>query len=242
MEFGAATYGLGLLAGALSTLSPCVLPLIPVLVASAANAHRWGPLSLGAGLALSYTLMGLVLAPLASSLGLDPDTFRLAGAIVLILFGLILLVPIFQAGMARATAGLGDSGQRMLQRVSANGLAGQLLVGLILGIVWTPCVGPTLGAATTLASRGQNLGQIALLMLLFGIGAAAPLVALGLLSRATLLRIRGRLLSAGTIGKKILGLVLVGLGLLIATGLDLHLQAWVLDHSPDWLTALTTRF
>jgi cytochrome c-type biogenesis protein len=242
VDFGPATYGLGLLAGALSTVSPCVLPLIPVLVASAANAHRLGPLSLGAGLALSYTLVGLVLAPLASSLGLDPDIFRIAGAALLVLFGVILLVPRMQERIARATAGFGDAGQRLLQRVTTNGLAGQLLVGLLLGVVWTPCVGPTLGAATTLASRGQNLGQIALLMLMFGLGAAAPLVALGLLSRATLVRIRGRLLSAGAIGKKILGVVLVALGVLIATGWDLHLQAWVLDRSPQWLTGLSTRF
>ena len=161
---------------------------------------------------------------------------------MLLLFGVILLVPQLQDGIARATAGLGDAGQRALQRVSMNGLAGQLLVGLLLGVVWTPCVGPTLGAATTLASRGQNTGQIALLMLVFGVGAAAPLVALGSLSRATLMRIRGRLLRAGTIGKKILGVVLVTLGVLIASGFDQHLQAWILDRSPAWLTALTTRF
>ena len=242
MDFGPATYGLGLAAGALSTLSPCVLPLIPVLVASAAKAHRFGALSLGAGLALSYTVVGLVLAPLGASLGLDPDTFRFAGAAAMVVFGVVLLVPQLQDGMARATAGMSNAGQQALQRVTVDGLAGQLLVGLLLGIVWTPCVGPTLGAATTLASRGENLGQIALLMLIFGVGAALPLVALGLLSRATLTRIRGQLLSAGSIGKKILGLVLVGLGALIATGLDLHLQAWILDRSPQWLTALTTRF
>ncbi len=242
MDFGPATYGLGLAAGALSTLSPCVLPLIPVLVASAANAHRWGPLALGVGLALSYTVMGLILAPLGASLGLDPDVFRVAGAAALALFGVILLVPQMQGGIARAAGAFGDAGNRLLERVRIDGLSGQLLVGLVLGVVWTPCVGPTLGAATTLASRGQNLGQIALLMVIFGVGAAAPQVALGLLSRATLLRIRGRLLIAGAMGKKILGVVFLGLGVLIATGFDLHLQAWVLDHSPPWLTTLTTRF
>jgi len=76
MSFGPTTYGLGLLAGALSTLSPCVLPLLPVLLAAAAGAHRWGALALGAGLALSFTLVGIFLATLGASLGLDPDTFR----------------------------------------------------------------------------------------------------------------------------------------------------------------------
>jgi cytochrome c biogenesis protein CcdA len=242
MTFGPATYGLGLVAGVLSTLSPCVLPLIPVLVASAAGAHRVGPLCLGAGLALSYTLMGLLVVPLGASLGLDPDLFRTVGAALLLLFGVVLLAPVLQGGFARATAGLADAAQRLLQRVTIDGPGGQLLVGLLLGVVWSPCVGPTLGAAATLASRGENPGQVALVMGLFGLGAAAPLVTLGLLSRSMLLRVRGRLLAAGTLGRKILGMVLVVLATLILVHGDLVIQSWVLDHAPDWLIALTTRF
>ena len=77
MNFGPATYGLGLIAGALSTLSPCVLPLLPVLIASAVNAHRWGAMALGIGLALSFMIVGIFLATLGTSLGLDPETFRI---------------------------------------------------------------------------------------------------------------------------------------------------------------------
>lgn len=100
--------------------------------------------------------MGLILAPLGASLGLDPDTFRYAGAAALVLFGVILLVPQMQGGIARVAGTFGDAGQRLLQRVTIDGLSGQLLVGLVLGIVWTPCVGPTLGAATTLADIGSG--------------------------------------------------------------------------------------
>jgi cytochrome c-type biogenesis protein len=79
-------------------------------------------------------------------------------------------------------------------------------------------------------------------MLIFGVGAAAPLVLLGSLSRAGLTKMRGRLLNAGKVGKQVLGLVMLGLGVLIVTGLDKSLEAWVLDRTPDWLTAVTTRF
>src|SRR6266850_5528834 len=242
MNFGAATYGLGVIAGALSTLSPCVLPLVPVLLASAINAHRWGALALGAGLALSFTIVGIFLATLGASLGLDPDTFRVVGAVILTVFGLILLVPKLQDVFASATGALSNSGGHLLARVTFDGFTGQFLVGLLLGVVWSPCVGPTLGAATTLASQGKDLGQIGLLMLLFGLGAAAPLVLLGSLSRARLTRVRGRLLNAGKVGKQVLGLVMLGLGILIAAGLDKSLEAWVLDRTPDWLTTVTTRF
>ena len=242
MDFGVATYGLGLLAGALSTLSPCVLPLVPVLVAAAVSAHRWGAVALGVGLALSFAVVGLFVATLGASLGLDPETFRTVGAAFLALFGLILLIPWLSNHFARATSRMSNSGNTLLSRITGNGLNGQFVVGAALGIVWSPCVGPTLGAATTLASQGRNLTQIAFLMLVFGIGAAAPLVLLGSLSRARMLAMRGRLLSAGHYGKQAFGLVMVILGVLIATGLDKSFEAWILDRSPDWLTRLTTRF
>lgn len=242
MTFGAATYGLGLLAGALSTLSPCVLPLAPVLIAAAVNAHRWGALALGAGLTLSFTVIGIFLATIGATLGLDADILRTVGGVMLATFGAILLLPRLQTAFAGATATLGNSGHRLLARLTLDGLAGQFVVGLLLGVVWSPCVGPTLGAATTLAAQGRDLGQISLLMLIFGVGAAAPLMLVGSLSRASLGRARGRLLDAGKYGKRLLGLVMAVLGVLIATGSDKPVEAWILDHTPGWLTAATTQF
>ncbi|GAC1303405.1 MAG: cytochrome c biogenesis CcdA family protein [Steroidobacteraceae bacterium] len=242
MNFGPATYGLALIAGTLSTLSPCVLPLLPVLIASAVNAHRWGALALGTGLALSFMIVGIFLATLGASLGLDPETFRSIGAVTLAIFGLILLMPKLQDLFARATSTLSNSGNQLLARVTFGGLPGQFLIGILLGVVWSPCVGPTLGAATTLASQGKNLGQIGLLMLIFGVGAAAPLVLLGSVSRASMTKIRGRLVTGGRYGKQLLGVVLLALGVMIATGADKTFEAWILDHTPDWVTAATTKY
>ena len=242
MNFGPTTYGLGLLAGALSTLSPCVLPLVPVLVATAVSAHRWGAVALGVGLALSFAVIGIFIATIGVSLGLDADTLRTAGGVILAAFGVILLVPTLQVLLAQVTGSLTRSGGDLLAKAPGDGLVGQFWVGSLLGLVWSPCVGPTLGAATTLASQGKDLGQITLLMLIFGFGAAAPLIVLGSLSRASMLRVRGRLLTAGHRGKQVFGVLLIGMGVLIASGLDKSLETWLLDHSPDWLTQLTTRF
>jgi cytochrome c-type biogenesis protein len=242
MNFGLGTYALGLLAGALSILSPCVLPLVPVLIGAAVNAHRWGAVALGVGLALSFTMVGIFAATLGASLGLDPDTFRTVGAVILAVFGLILLVPRLQDGFARAAGALSNSGNQLLGRITLQGLTGQFVIGALLGIVWSPCVGPTLGAATTLASQGRDLAHISLLMLIFGIGAAAPLVMLGSLSRSSLMKVRGRLLSTGKYGKQLFGFVMLVLGILIATGVDKSVESWILDRSPDWLTRMTTRF
>jgi cytochrome c-type biogenesis protein len=242
MTFGVATYGIALLAGILTALSPCVLPLLPVLMGSAVTAHRRGPWALAAGVALSYAMAGVFLASVGASLGLDGETFRQTAAVLLVLFGVILLSVRLQALFVRATAGLTGSGQTLLSRFTLDGVGGQFALGLLLGIIWSPCVGPMLGAATTLASQGRDLAQISLLMAVFGIGASVPMLLIGSLSRATMLRVRGSLNTAGKRGKQFLGIALLLIGALILSHTDRRLEAWLLDHSPAWLTALTTRY
>lgn len=242
MDFGPGTFALGYLAGVLSTLSPCVLPLLPILMATAVAQHRFGPLALAAGLTLSFTLVGVFIAALGASIGLDQGVLRQGGALLLIGFALVLLVPALQTRFAAATAVVGASGDGLLARIPGTGWGGQFAVGLVLGIVWSPCVGPTLGAASTLASQGRNLGRIALLMLLFGLGAGTPLLVIGSLSREAITRTRGRLLAFGRRGRWLLGAALLIVGLAILSGADKRFEAWAVEHSPDWLTALTTRF
>jgi len=242
MDFGPVTFGLGYLAGLLSTLSPCVLPLLPILIATAVSRHRFGPLALAAGLTLSFTLVGLFIATLGASIGLDQGVLRMGAALLLAGFGLVLLVPVLQTRFANATAGLAASGDGLLARITGAGWSGQFAVGLVLGIVWSPCVGPTLGAASTLASQGRDLGQIAMLMAVFGLGAATPLLVIGTLSREALTRTRGRMLAFGQRGRWLLGLALLVAGLAILSGGDKRAEAWVVEHAPDWLTELTTRF
>ncbi len=230
------------LAGLLSTLSPCVLPLIPIVLGTAASEHRYGPLALAIGLALSFTLVGLFVATIGFSLGLDAGLFRTVGGALLLATGFVLLVPRLQAGVALAAGPAANWTEQRLGGFNATGLRGQFAVGLLLGVVWAPCVGPTLGAASIMAARGENLGQVALTMAAFGIGAAVPLLLIGTLSRAALHRWRGRMLAAGSGAKQLLGAALVAVGLLIVTGLDKSLEATLVEHSPDWLTEITTAF
>jgi len=242
MEFGLATYGLSLLAGVLSTLSPCVLPLVPILLASAVLAHRLGPLAMAGGLILSFTAVGVFIAAAGASLGLQQDSLRGVAAVLLMVFGAILLLPQLQERFAVAVSGLSSGGQALLSRVTLDGLPGQFVLGLLLGLVWSPCVGPTLGAAITLASQGESLAQITLVMAIFGIGASLPLILLGLASRQALARWRGRLLEAGRRGKQMLGGIMLVLGIAILTGGDKVFEAWILGIAPDWLVRLTTSY
>jgi len=242
MAFGLGSYGFGFLAGLLSTLSPCVLPIIPILLGSATNAHPRAPLALAGGLAVSYALIGTGLAWAGSALDLDASLFRSAGAVILGLFGLVLMSGSLQQRFAIATSGVGNAGNKLISRMNLDGLIGQFAIGLVLGVVWSPCVGPTLGAAVVLASQGTHLPQVALLMGIFGIGAALPIVALTYVSRSAMLKMRGKLMQAGKTGKVILGAVLIALSALILSGTDKAMESWLVDHSPSWLTSLTTRF
>ncbi len=234
--------GAGYLAGVLSTLSPCVLPLLPLVVGSALAAHRAGALLLAAGLALSFTAIGLFVATVGFAIGLDGGVFRTASAVVLMVIGLVLLSGALQARFARATGGVGDAGNRLLARLSPRGLWGQFIVGVVLGAVWSPCVGPTLGAASVLAARGEDLPAVGAVMLAFGWGAATPLLLVSFLSRGALLRWRGRMARAGQAGKVLLGAGALTVSVLILTGLDRSVEAALVNASPDWLTDLTTQF
>ncbi|MDP1635448.1 MAG: cytochrome c biogenesis protein CcdA [Gallionellaceae bacterium] len=240
MDFGFSAYGLSFAAGGLSTLSPCVLPLVPILLGTAATAHRLGPFALAGGLMLSFTAVGVFVASLGASLGIDQALFRDAAAVLLLAFGMLLLSARLQERFALAASGVSGAGQGLLSRLTLDGLPGQFVLGLLLGIIWSPCVGPTLGAAITLASQGESLAQVALVMALFGLGAGLPLLLLGFASREAMLRIRGRLMSAGKLGKQVLGGVMLLLGAAILTGGDKLFEAWVLRSAPSWLVTLTT--
>lgn len=237
-----ATVAFALLAGLLSTLSPCVLPLLPVVLGAAVSEHRFGPAALALGIALSFTAIGILVATVGVAIGLDTDAFRIAAAILLLVIGTVLLVPRLQQRVAVAAGPFGNWAEARFGGFSSAGLGGQFGVGLLLGAVWSPCAGPTLGAASLAAASTDNIGSVAATMAAFGIGAALPLLGLGLLSRGAAMRWRDRLRAAAGFVKPLMGAALLAAGLLIVTGLDKRAEATLVDASPAWLTSLTTRF
>jgi cytochrome c-type biogenesis protein len=239
---GAETIGLGFLAGMLSTLSPCVLPLLPLVLGGAMAAHRFGMAALTVGMVLSFVAAGLFVATIGFAIGLDGEVFRIVTAVVLAIVGIALFSEALQQRFAAATSGLGNAGNRLVARFAPGGWFGQFFIGLMLGLIWSPCVGPTLGAASMLAAQGQNLGSAALTMGAFGLGAAVPLVAVGSMSREMLKRWRGRMMGAGKTGKRVFGVGALAVSLLILTGSDRIVETFLVNVSPAWLTNLTTRF
>lgn len=237
---GVATYGLSFAAGGLSTLSPCVLPLIPILLGSTVSESKLAPMALGSGLALSFAVTGTALASLGQLFDFDPAILHVVSAALLAAFGLMLLSARLQRRFASATTGVGNAGHALAASLNPEGLRGQFMLGLLLGVAWSPCVGPTLGVAIGLASQGKQIAQVALIMLLFGLGASLPIIGLGMLSRQGMQKFRGKLLLLGGKGKQLLGAFMLALGAMMLTGTDKLVEAGLLGVTPEWLLRLTT--
>ncbi len=233
---------LAFLAGCLTIFSPCVLPILPLTLGAASAQGRWGSLFLAVGLTLSFVAIGMFVAVIGFNIGLDEGFFRAIAAVMMIAVGFVLAVPAMQVRVALASGPLSGWIDQRFGGNLVSGYGGQFMLGLLLGAVWAPCVGPTLGAASVLAAQGENLGQVTLTMTSFGLGSATPLLILGMLSREVLMRWRGKMLSASSGLKTVLGGLLVTSGVLILFGLDKVIESQLIELSPDWLTELTTRF
>lgn len=242
MELSLGSVGFGFMAGLFSTLSPCVLPLLPLVIGPALGASRLGLPALAAGLVTSFVAIGLFVATLGFSIGLDGDVFRSVAAGLLGLIGVVLLSTSLQVRFASATGGFADAANQRLARFVPRGPSGQFVLGLLLGAVWSPCVGPTLGAASLLAAQGRDLATVGTIMAAFGLGTALPLLVVAALSRQALQRWRGGLIRAGRIGKMVLGTAALGVAGLILSGADRSLETLLTNASPAWLLDLTTRF
>jgi cytochrome c biogenesis protein CcdA len=232
---------LAFLAGVVGVLSPCVWPLVPVVVSSASVGGRRGAVGLAAGMSVSFALAGSILSWALVSLRLDPELFRHVAGALLLAAGAVLVVP---GGKDRVTALLsgwidGSSfGEAAREAGGGPGIASQLGVGALLGVVWLPCVGPTLGAAIGLASMGQSMGKAFLVMLAYGVGTAGVLLAAGLTSGKALRRWRPRLAAGGAFGLRLLGGSLLLVGLLVLTGADKTLEAMAVDLLPAWVYSI----
>lgn len=238
----AGSLALGWLAGALSTLSPCVLPLLPIILLGAARQGPLGPLALAAGLMVSFTAAGILLATVGFAIGISGDVVRDAGAFVMAVFGIVLLVPRLQLAFAGAMGAATGGSNSLLERLSPDGLAGNFVLGAVLGLVWAPCTGPTLGAAVGMAAQSETALRAAAIMAAFSVGAITPLLVLAYGSRQAIGQRRERLQRFAAAAKPAMGGILVVLALAIWSGLDKRIETILTEAMPDWLVALTTRF
>ena len=233
---------LAFVAGLVTILNPCVLPLVPIIIATAIGKSRWGPAALAAGLVASFSTFGLLVIAFGFSVGIDERLLRTLAGGLLLVAGTVMLVPRAQAAMTAAAAPLTGAGQRLLGTTSGEGAVGQFVVGALLGMVWAPCVGPTLGIAIAAASQGESLLSAFGIFLIFGLGVATSILAFAYGSRKALGE-KGRALQAvARYAKPIFAVAVIAVGIMVLTGVDRMIEVWALDRAPQSLVEFTTRF
>lgn len=242
MDIPLAHLGLSLVAGSLTTLSPCVFPILPLVIGGAVQANRLAPLAMALGMAVSFALIGVVLGALGPALGIDSDSVRLLGAWLLIAFGLIMLVPVLNRRFTAWMLPIASSANAASTKLDGGSLTGALLLGGVLGLVWSPCSGPLLASALTLVASEGGALRGGTILGLFGIGAAMPLIAVAYASRRGFNAARGWALARIDGIKKGFGGLILLTGLAILSGADKWLEAWIVAALPDTWVQATTLF
>jgi cytochrome c-type biogenesis protein len=223
-------------AGLVTVLSPCVLSLLPVILANSALAGRLRPFGIIIGFVVFFSGITLLLSLLVRQIGFSPEIHRTAAAFIFIAMGLILAVPDFKSVFERLTspmmaaAGVGGS--------DTSGFGGGLLTGAGLGLAWTPCVGPIMASVITLALNQQTTWQSASTALAFSLGTAIPMglaVVFGnrLYSRISFLKRNSARI------QQVMGFLILAVGLAIWFGIDRTIQVTLFQAFPGWEALLT---
>src|SRR5215208_4432458 len=217
-----------LLAGAATAVSPCVLPVLPVVLSAGSTGGRRRPLGIVTGLTLSFTFATVALVYVIDALGLPPDLLRMVAIVVLLVFGATLLVPAFGG---RVEGWLTRIAPKPRPGRDRGGFWSGLAVGLSLGLVYAPCAGPILaGVITVSASQPFTAGRLAV-ALAYGLGTAVVLYALMLGGRRLTRRLSGQSarLQLAT------GAVMVLVALLMLGDYDLRFQTAIANDLPAFL-------
>lgn len=227
------------LAGLLTLINPCVLPVLPIVLVGALNANKAGPLALAAGMSVSFVVFGVLVTAFGAGIGLTQDRLAQIGAVLMVVFGLILLVPMLASRFEMATAGVAAGADARMNDVDVGSLRGQFLGGLLLGTVWSPCIGPTLGGAIALASQGENLGYVTLIMCAFALGVSTLIIGLGLGAREAIRTRAQALRGVAERSKPIIGATFVAIGAMLFFQFHHVIEGWLLDIMPIWLQDLS---
>lgn len=217
---------LALLGGFLTVCSPCILPVLPIMVGRSLHSHRYGPLALVAGLVGGFAVAGSLLGISASWFTHLASQLRTIAIILLLIIGLLALFPTWSHRLFSYIPKL-----RWHKEPMRVGLAGEFWLGTQLGLLWTPCAGPVLGSILILAAVDHQVQGAFKLLLLYGIGAAIPMLMFAYggryLSRRLLaLRVHGDRL------QRLGGAVVVGTAIAILLGWDVQVQLWLAPFFP----------
>ena len=219
-------------AGVLTIASPCVLPMAPVVLgATIAQPGRLRPLAIALGFAVAFSTAALVLGAFASALPVSPGLLRDLAALALAAFGVLMLWTRPMHALAARLGGVMTRADGLARRAGA-GNAGAFVLGLTLGVLWTPCAGPVLGSILTLIATAMDLAWAAVLLGGYALGAALPMLAIGYGGRYATTRVRRISPYTGGI-QRAFGVLIIALAVAMLFQLDTPAVAWISNFLPQ---------
>ena len=221
------------LAGIITILSPCILPILPILLSSSVGGVESGkarPLGVVTGFVLSFTFFTLFLAVIVRVSNISADTLRIVAVLVVAGFGLSLLVDKLQQKVEMLFSRLAS---RVPQSSPRSGFGAGVVVGLSLGLLWTPCVGPILASVITLALSETVTANTLLVTLAYSLGTAIPMLLIMVGGRKLLQSVPWLLQNTAKI-QKAFGILMLLTAIAMLAGVDRQFQTFILDRFPQY--------
>lgn len=223
------------LAGIVTVLSPCILPLLPIILSSSNGKGKQKPIGVVLGFVASFTFFTLFLSTIVKLSGIPADSLRLFSILVLATFGVSLLIPQVQTKIEMLFSTFANV---MPSGKGKTGFFGGFLIGLSLGLLWTPCVGPILASVISLAITGSVNAQAFFITIAYAIGTAIPMFMIMLAGSTALQKVPWLVKNTSKI-QKIFGVLMILTALGIFFNVDRTFQTWVLTTFPNYGVGLT---
>ncbi len=234
------------ISGIITILSPCILPVLPIVLSGSVGGGRARPFGIVSAFVVSFTLFTLALSGIVQAIGIPPDALRLVSVVLLVIFGIVMLVPALRDRFELLTSRMVGGGRRTATGGVAPGAPASrapgfwsgVPVGFSLGLVWTPCVGPIMASVISLALTQRVDGGSVFITLAYSIGTSIPMLAVMFGGRTLLNRVPALSRNMANIQKGF-GVVMIVVGLAIAFGWDQRVQTALLRAFPSYGSGLT---
>jgi cytochrome c biogenesis protein CcdA/thiol-disulfide isomerase/thioredoxin len=223
------------LAGIVTILSPCILPVLPIVLSGSVGGGKKKPLGIVIGFIASFTFFTLALSELVKLTGISSNLLRTLSIIIIAFFGLSLLIPKFQVWMEKL---FGSLSSRISGSQQKSGFLGGIVLGLSLGLLWTPCVGPILASVIALAASNAVTFASVAIMLAYAVGTAIPMFLILITGRSVLNKVPGLVAQTANI-QKFFGVVMVAVALSMFLNLDRSFQTFILTTFPQYGNGVT---
>lgn len=227
--------GFAFLAGIITILSPCILPILPIVLSGSVGSGKRKPQGIVTGFVLSFTFFTLFLSALVKATGVSADALRGLSIAIILIFGVSLLLPQFQVIMEKIFSKLSN---RFAVKGTREGFGGGVLIGLSLGLIWTPCVGPIIASVITLAATSEVSFAAFFITLAYSLGTAIPMLAIMYGGRGLLQKIPWLLPNTNKIQKGF-GILMILTAIGIFFNIDRRFQTYILTTFPQYGTGLT---